>query len=115
MIMRDGEFATMMQQQEEDKAHKLTEKEQRAMTSTSTGKALLLVQHVLSLQHFLKSSIPQNLGVASKVTTLEMDSNFSSQIVYSIYKRYLESPEKFHCGYRVALQKCVITRDYIHQ
>ena len=70
MIMRDGEFSTMMQQQEEDEAQKSIEKEQRAMTSTPTGKALVLVQHVLSLHHFLKSSIPQNLGVASKETTL---------------------------------------------
>ena len=50
------------------------EKEQRAMTSTLTKKALLLVQCVLSLHHFLQSSIPQNLGVASKVTTLATDS-----------------------------------------
>ena len=76
MIMRDGDFATMMQQKEEDKAQRLMEKEQRAMTSTLTGKALLLIQRVLSLHHFLQSSIPQNLGVASKVTTLAMDSTF---------------------------------------
>ena len=76
MIMRDGELATIMQQQEEDKAHKLMEKEQRAMTSTPTGKALLIVWRVLSLHNFLQSSIPQNLGVASKVTTLAMDSMF---------------------------------------
>ena len=54
MIMRDDEFATMMQHQEEDEAHKLTEKEQRAMSSTPKGKALLLIQHVLSLHHFLQ-------------------------------------------------------------
>ena len=48
MIMRDDKFATMMQHQEEGKGHKLTEKEHRAMASTPTGKALLLVQHVLS-------------------------------------------------------------------
>ena len=70
MIMRDGKFATVMQQKEEDKAQKSTEKEQRAMTSTPTGKALLLIQCVLSLHRFLQSSIPQNLVVASKVTTL---------------------------------------------
>ena len=39
MTIRDGEFATMMQQQEEDEAQKIMEKEQRAMTSTPTGKA----------------------------------------------------------------------------
>ena len=56
--MRDGEFATMIQHQEEDKAQKLMEKEQRAITSTPTGKALLLIQSVLYLHHFLQSSIP---------------------------------------------------------
>ena len=70
MIMRDGEFATMIQHQEEDEEQKLMGKEQRAMSPMPTGKALLLVQCVLSLHHFLKYSIPQNLGVASKVTTL---------------------------------------------
>ena len=72
MIIRDGEFATMMQHQEEDEAQKLMEKEQQAMTSTPTGKVFLLFQRVLSLKHFLQSSIPQNLGVDSKVTTLVM-------------------------------------------
>ena len=66
-IMRDGEFATVMQQKEEDKAQKPMEKEQWAMSSMPTGKALLLIQRVLSLHHFLQSSIPQNLSVASKV------------------------------------------------
>ena len=46
MIMREGEFATMMQQQEEDEAQKSMEKERRAMSSTPTGKALLLIQRV---------------------------------------------------------------------
>ena len=76
MIMRDGKFATIMQQQEEEEAQKLMEKEQRSMTSTPTGKALLLVHCVLSLHHFLQSYIPQNLVVASKITTLVMDSMF---------------------------------------
>ena len=62
IIMRDGDFFTMMQQQQEDKAQKSMDKEQRAMTSTPTGKSLLLIQRVLSLHHFLLSSIPQNLG-----------------------------------------------------
>ena len=76
MIMGDGEFATMVQHQEEDEAHKSMEKEQRATISTPTGKALLLLQRVLSLHHFLQYSIPQNLGVTSNVTTLAMDSIF---------------------------------------
>ena len=92
--MRDGKFATMMQQQEEEEAQKLMEKEQRAMPSTPTGKDLLLIQHVISLQNFILSSIPQNLVVASKATTLATDNIFSLRIAYSIYKRYLESPEK---------------------
>ena len=74
--MRDGEFATLMQPQEEDEAQKLTEKEQQAMASTPTGKAFLIVQRALSLHHLFQSSIPQNLGVTSKVTSLEMDSMF---------------------------------------
>ena len=46
------------------------------MKSTPTGKALLLVQRVLSLRHFIQSSVPQNLGVAQKLTTLVMDGIF---------------------------------------
>ena len=46
------------------------------MSSMPKGKALLLIQRVFSLHHFLKSSIPQNLGVVSKVTPLAMDSMF---------------------------------------
>ena len=76
MIIRDGELATIMQHQEEDEAHKLTDKQQRATTSTPTGKYLIFVQRVLSLYLFIQHSITQNLGVASKVTTLEMDSMF---------------------------------------
>ena len=46
------------------------------MTSTPTGKALLIIQRVFLLHHFLQSSILHNLSVASKVTTLAMDSMF---------------------------------------
>ena len=74
--MRDGDFATTMKQKEQDEAQKSMDKEQWAMTSTPTGKALLLVQHVLFLHHFIQSSTPQNLDVSSKVTTLAMDSMF---------------------------------------
>ena len=77
MIMRDGELATIMQQQEEYKAHKPMEKEQRSTTSAPTGRALLLVLRVLLLNHFLQFSIPQNLDVPSKSTTLAMVSMFS--------------------------------------
>ena len=76
MIIRDGELVTIMQHQEEDEAQKSTEKEQRAKTSTTTGRVLLLVKRVLYLHIFLLSSIPQNLAVASKVTTLAMESTF---------------------------------------
>ena len=57
MIMRDGKFATMTQHQEEDKSKRLTEKEQRAMVSTPTGKDLLIVKCVIYLYYFLQSSI----------------------------------------------------------
>ena len=76
--MRDGEFATVMQQKEEDKAQKPMEKEQWAMSSMPTGKALLLIQRVLSLHHFLQSSIPQNLSVASKVKPWQRTVGFNS-------------------------------------
>ena len=70
MIMRDGDFRTMIQQQEEDYVQKSMEKEHRSISSMPKGKALVLVQCILSLHHFLQSSIPQNLGVPSKVTSL---------------------------------------------
>ena len=112
MIIRDDEFPTMMQHQEEDEVPKLMEIEQRDMTSMPTGKALFLVQYVLYLHHFLQYPIPHNLGFSSKVKTLTMD---SISFIYSIYKRYLESPKKCHYGHRVALQKLVIARDDLHQ
>ena len=49
MIMRYGKFATIMQNQEEDKAQKSIEREQWAMSSTPTGKYLLLIYSVLSV------------------------------------------------------------------
>ena len=113
--MRDGQFATIMQQQEEDEAHTLMEKGQRGMTSTPIEKALILVHHALSFHHFLKAFIPQNLGVASKVTTLVMDSMFlfanrllRLQVVFTV-------SGKIHCGCRVALHKLFIARDDLHQ
>ena len=115
MAMRDSEFATMMQQQEEDEVQKLVEKEQQAMTSTSTGEALLLVQRVLSLRHFLQSSIPQNLGVASKITTLAVDSMFFFAVRLFHLQAVFRVARKIHCGCRVASQKLVITRDDLHQ
>ena len=39
---------------------------------------------------------------------------FSLRIVYSVYKRYLDSPEKCHFGRRVAIHKLVIGKDDIH-
>ena len=76
MMIRDGKITTIIQQQEEEKVLKQMEKEQQNMSSTRTKRDLLLVQRVLSLHHFLQSSVPQNLGVPSKVTTLAMDSMF---------------------------------------
>ena len=85
MIMRDGEFAAMMQQQEEEEAQKFMEKEHQAMTSMTKEEAFLLIQSV--------PSMPHNLGVASKVTILAMDSMFVFADFYFIYKQYLESLE----------------------
>ena len=51
-------------------------KEQQVVSSTPIGKALVLFCRFLSLHRFLPSSIPQNLGVPSKVTTLAMESMF---------------------------------------
>ena len=76
MIIRDGELANIIQRQEEDEAQKSIDKEQQAMASIPTRRALLLVQRVLSLHHFLQSSVTQNLGDASKVTTWVMYSMF---------------------------------------
>ena len=92
--MRDGKFATVMQQQEEDEAQKSMEKEQQAMTPTLIGEALIPVQCVLSLHHFLWSSIPHNYVVASKVITLAMESMFffadrllHLQVVFRVARR----------------------------
>ena len=74
IIMRDVKLATIMQHQEVEKAHTSMEKEQRSMTSTPTGKDLLLVWSILSLHSFIQPSIPNNLSIASKVTNLTMDS-----------------------------------------
>ena len=74
MILRYDELATMMKQQKENEAQKSMEEEQRVMTSTPTRRALLLSHSILFLHHYIQSSTPHNLGVISKVTTLEMDS-----------------------------------------
>ena len=105
MIMRDGNFTTMMQHQEEYEYWQSTEKEQQAMASTPTGKALILVQCVLSLNHFLQYYTPQNLGVASKLTTLEID----SMCVFTDCLLHLQAvfriSVKRHCVHRAALHK----------
>ena len=64
MITRDGELTNIIQQQEEDEAQKLVEKEQQAMESTPTSRDLIIVQSVLSLHHFIQFSILQKLGFA---------------------------------------------------
>ena len=115
MIMRDGELATIMQQPDVDEARKLMEKEQRAKTSTPTGKALLLVQRVLSLHHFIQSSIPHNLSVASKVTTLATDSIFLFADSLLHLQAVFRVAEKCHFGRRLALNNLIIARDYMHQ
>ena len=86
------------------------------MKSTPTRKALLIFWSVLYLHHFLQPSIPQNLGVESKVTTLAMDSMYifsdsllHLQAVFRVTKR------KCLCGNRVSLQFFFIDRDDLHQ
>ena len=69
IIMIDGEFAAMMQHQEEEEVQKSMEKEQRAKTSTPTEKALLLVKCVLSL-HFFKVFHTPELGRPIKINDL---------------------------------------------
>ena len=91
------------------------EKEQWAMTSTLKSRALLLVQRVLSLHHFLQSSTPQNLGFASKVTTLAMDSMFFFADSLLHLQAVFIVAKKIHCGRRVSLNKLAITRDDLHQ
>ena len=115
MIMRDGKVTTMMQQQEEDELQKSTEKEHRAMTSTPTGKALLLIHRVLSLLHFILSSIPKNLGIASKVTTLETNSMFFFADRSLHLQAVFRVAGKWHFGRRVALHKLVIAMGDLHQ
>ena len=60
MVMRNGELVTMMQQQEEYKAHTLMDKEQQGMASIPTRRDLTVIQRVISLHHFIQSPIPQN-------------------------------------------------------
>ena len=65
MIMRDGKFATMMQQQDEEKAQKLMEKEYRAVISTPTGMICFLFSVsfpctiFFSLPHPITLALPQ--------------------------------------------------------
>ena len=94
----------------------MTEKEKEAMTSTPTGKALVLVQRVISLHRFIQSSITHNLGVPSKVTTLAMDSMFFfADPLIHLQAVFRVAGEKCHCGRRVVLHKLVIARDDFHQ
>ena len=109
--MRDGNFAYIMQQQEADKAQKSLEKEKWAMSSTPTGKTLILIQRVLYLHHFIHSSIPHNLGVSSKVTTLAMDSIFFLVDGLLHLQAVFRVTRDFYFGRMVAIHKLVIARD----
>ena len=85
------------------------------MSSTRKGEALVLVKCVLLLHHFLQSSIPKELGVPSKVTTLAMESMFFFADCLLNQQEVFRFPEKYHCGRRVALHKLFISRDDMHQ
>ena len=74
------------------------------MTSTLTGKTLLLVNRVLSLHHLIQYYISHNLGVASKVTTLEMGSMFffadrllHLQVVFRVAEKNATMDIGYHC------------------
>ena len=92
MIMRDGEFATMMQHQEEGEVQKSMEKEKQFMTSTPTGKDLLLLSMSFHCTIFFSIPHPRTWASPQKEQPWKWTVCFSSRIVYSIYKRYLESP-----------------------
>ena len=66
MITRYGDLATMMQQQEEFEAQKNLEKEQWAMTSTPTRRALIIVQHVLPCSIFFSLPYPRTWVLPQK-------------------------------------------------
>ena len=85
------------------------------MTSTPKGKALLLVQRVLSLHHFFHSSIPQSLSITSKVTTMGMDGMFFFVDHIINLQAVSRVARKIHFGHRVALHKLVVDRDDLHQ
>ena len=105
----------MMQDQEEDKDQISTEKEQRAVSSNPTGKDLLLIQCVLSLHYFLQSSIPQNLGVPSKATTLATDNIFFFMDRLLHLQALFRVAGKCDYGRRIAIHKLVIGKDDLHQ
>ena len=76
---------------------------------------MLIICCVLSLHHFLQSSISHNFGVASKVTTSAnvqhiffADRLLHLQAVFGVDK-------KIHCGCRVSLHNLVVARDDLHQ
>ena len=73
------------------------------MTSTPSRRSLLHVHRVLSLHHFLQSFVSQNLDVASKVTTLAMDSIFfladrllHLQAVFRVAGKYITVDVGYH-------------------
>ena len=113
--MRDAELTTIIKQQGEDEAQKSMEKKQQAITSSPTGKALLLVQCVPNLHHFFQSSIPQNLGFTSKIITLAMDSMFFFADRLLHLQAVFRVSKKCHSEHRIALHKLVVSRDDLHQ
>ena len=90
-------------------------KEYQAITSTPTGKDLLLFQSVLSLHHFLQYTITHNFVIASKVTALEMDSMFFFAYCLIHIQAVFRFGGKCHCGRRISLHKLLIARDDLHQ
>ena len=71
IIMRNSDFATMMQQQEEDKAQKSKEKEQRFMSSMLKVKALIIIQSVLPYTVFFSLPYPITFESTPKLWGME--------------------------------------------
>ena len=91
------------------------EKENLSITSTPTNRAFIIVQRVLSLYHLLQFYVPQNLGVAPKLTTLAMESMFFFADSLLHLQAVFRVARKINCGRRVSLHKLIIDRVDLHQ
>ena len=79
------------------------EDEQQAMESTSTGKAVLFVQNVISLQCQIQASAPQSLDITSRVEVVTKDDMVSLtdnllhlQAVFKAFGKYATVDIGYH-------------------